>query len=133
MANYQLTARDIMQVEVATILGDLSISDAAEIMRLEGVRSLIVEPRSPDDPYGIITFSDIVSKVLAPGLDPADLQVHKIMTKPVVTIQPGMKVEYIARLFTQSGFGHTLVMDCGELLGVVSMTDLITETITDLE
>lgn len=130
MANYELTARDIMQVEVATILGDATISDAAEIMRLEGVRSLIVEPRNTDDPYGIVTYTDIVSKVLSQGLDPSKLQIHKVMTKPVVTIHPGMKVEYIARLFSQSGFGHTLVIDCGELLGVVSMTDLITETIT---
>lgn len=131
MANYDLTARDIMQVEIAAILGDASIVDAAAQMRFEGVRSLLIVPRSPSDPYAIITFSDIVNRVLAHGHDPAKMQVHEVMTKPVITVPPDMRVEYIARLFQQSKIGHVPVTDCGELLGIVSMTDLVTEVITE--
>jgi len=42
VANYALCARDIMQVEIATILGDASIGEAARLMLQEGVRSLLV-------------------------------------------------------------------------------------------
>jgi CBS domain-containing protein len=122
-----------MQIEVATILGDASISEATRYMLHEGVRSLLVEPRSEDDAYAIITYSDIVYKVLADGRDPNTVEVHEIMTKPVVTIPPDMRVEYIARLFRQTGIGHAPVMDRGKLLGVVSMTDVITEVIVDPE
>jgi len=131
VTNYKLTARDIMQVEIAAILGDATITEAAAQMRLEGVRSLIIVPRSPADPYAIITFSDIVNRVLAFGHDPNTMYVHQVMTKPVITIPPDMQVEYIARLFSQSKIGHAPVMDCGELLGIVSMTDLVTEVITE--
>jgi len=131
VANYDLTARDIMQVEIAAILGDATIVDAAAQMRYEGVRSLLIVPRSPSDPYAIITFSDIVNKVLSHGHDPAKMQVHEVMTKPLITVPPDMQVEYIARLFQQSKIGHVPVMDCGELLGIISMTDLVTEVITE--
>lgn len=131
MANYDLRARDIMQVEIATILGDLSVADAVRQMRIEGVRSLIVERRDRSDPYAIVTYSDIVSKVLAEGKDPEHVTVDSIMTKPLITIPPDMKVEFIARLFRQHGIGHAPVLECGELLGMVSMTDLITEIIAE--
>lgn len=131
VAKYDLCARDVMQVEIATILGDATVSSAAATMRLEGVRSLIIVPRHDSDPYAIITYSDIVHKVLSEGRDPDQVLVHEIMTKPVVTVPPEMKVEYIARLFRQMGIGHVPVMDCGNLVGIVSMTDLITEVITE--
>lgn len=131
MANYDLTARDIMQVEIAAILGDATIADAAAQMRYEGVRSLLIVPRSPSDPYAIITFSDIVNQVLAHGHDPARILVHEVMTKPLITVPPDMRVEYIARLFQQNQIGHVPVMDGGELLGIVSMTDLVTEVVTE--
>ena len=133
MANYHLQAKDIMQVELATILGDMTVAEAASLMRYEGVRSLLVEPRTPDDPYGIITYSDIVHKVLAEGRDPDKVEVHQIMTKPLITIGSDLQVEYIARLFKRSGIGHAPVVDDGKVLGIVSTTDLVTEVITEKE
>ena len=133
MANYKLQAKDIMQVDVATILGDMSVSEAASLMRFEGVRSLLVEPRTPEDPYGIITYSAIVYQVLAEGYDPDRVEVHRIMTKPLITLTPDLKAEYIARLFKQSGIGHAPVVEDEKVIGIVSLTDLITEVIAEVE
>ena len=55
------------------------------------------------------------------------------MTKPVITLNADMKVEFIARLFKQSGIGHAPVMEDGKVLGVVSMTDLVVEVIPEVE
>ena len=129
--NYQLRAKDIMQVEIASILADATVAEAAAQMRFEGVRSLIIVPRSDIDPYAIITFSDIVTRVLAKRLNPHTVTVEEIMTKPLITIPPNMEVEFVAQLFEQTGIGHVPVVDCGDLLGVVSMTDLVTEVITE--
>ena len=131
MANYHLRAQDIMHIEVATILDDATVMEAAHLMRLEGVRSLVIEPHDGDDPYGIVTYSDIVKRVLSVEKDPGTVRVHEIMTKPAIVVSPSMQVKYIARLFQQTGIGHVPVIDCGTLLGVVSMTDLITEVITE--
>lgn len=133
MANYHLRAGDIMQVEIATILGDLSVAEAARQMLYEGVRSLIVEPRSPTDPYAIITYSDIVNRVLAHKQDPAQITVDAVMTKPLITVPTSMPVEYIARLFREYRIGHVPVTDSGKLVGIVSMTDLVTEIIAETD
>jgi signal-transduction protein with cAMP-binding, CBS, and nucleotidyltransferase domain len=130
---YELTARDIMQTEIATILGDASVSDAAHQMRAEGVRSLIVVPRDEHDSLAIITYSDIVSKVLATGRDPERVAVDEVMTKPLITISPTMVAQHIAGLFKQTGIGHAPVIECNKLIGIVSMTDLITEVINEMK
>ena len=131
MTNYHLTARDIMQTEIATILPELTVQDAAALMRHNGVRSLIVEKDSEDDAYGLVTFADIVSKVLALGFDPAEMRVDEIMTKPLIVVNASLKVELIARLFAQHRIGHAPVIENHALIGVVSMTDLVTEVINE--
>ncbi len=131
MANYDLRAKDIMQVEVASVPPETTVQAAALRMKREGVRSLIVERSGPDDPYGIVTYSDIVSKVLALGMDPAEVSVEEIMVKPLVVVNPSLKVEHVARLFAQSGIGHAPVISGHRLVGVISKTDLIVEVITE--
>ena len=133
MANYHLRARDLMQTEIATILPELTVRDAAALMRHNGVRSLIVEKESEDDAYGILTYADIVDKVLAYGFDPAEVRVDEIMTKPLIVVNPSLKAEMIARLFAQHNIGHAPVIEDHRLMGIVSMTDLITEVITEPE
>jgi CBS domain-containing protein len=131
MANYHLCARDIMQTEVATVLPELTVQDAAALMRNQGVRSLIVEKDSDDDAYGLITYADIVTKVLAQGFDPAEIRVDEVMTKPLIVVNPSLKVEMIARLFAQHRVGHAPVIEDHKLVGIVSMTDLVVEVITE--
>jgi len=95
MVNYNLRAQDVMSVELATILEDATVAEAAQLMRLEGVRSLIVERHNDQDAYGIVTFSDIISQVLADGREPGQVKVHEIMNKPVVVIAPTLEVKYV--------------------------------------
>ena len=78
MANYHLCARDIMQTEVATVLPEFTVQDAAALMRNQGVRSLVVEKDTDDDAYGLITYADIVTKVLAQGFDPLDHELQAV-------------------------------------------------------
>jgi signal-transduction protein with cAMP-binding, CBS, and nucleotidyltransferase domain len=131
LVNNNLRARDIMQVELATILDDATVSEAVQQMRLEGVRSLLVEPHNDQDAYGIITHSDIVSKVLAQDRDPEKTRVYEVMAKPVISISPWLEVRYIARMFQTTGVSHLPVLDGHEIAGMVSMTDLVTEVIPE--
>jgi CBS domain-containing protein len=55
----------------------------------------------------------------------------EIMTKPAI-VAPSWRY-YIARLFKQVGIGHVLVAEGNKLLGIVSMTDLMTEVIAEPE
>ena len=86
------TAQDLMSTDVVTIDGSATAADAVEKMRDYGVRCLIVERRSEDDAYGIITQRDICYGVIAPGKDPAGVAVHEIMSKPLVLVNQDIDI-----------------------------------------
>jgi len=58
-----LKAADIMTKDVKTISGNATVADAVAKMKAEKVSSLVVERRSQEDAWGILTRKDVVSKV----------------------------------------------------------------------
>jgi len=122
-----LKARDIMTTEVVTVDGSASVAEAVRLMKEKGVRALIVERRSEDDAYGIVTQRDIVYSVMAERKDPTKVAVHEVMTKPLVVVNPNLDAVYVARLMAQKGLSRAPVIYEQKLQGVVSVTDLITK------
>lgn len=119
-----LKAKDVMTTDVVTIEGSATVADAVALMKSKGLRALIVERRSEEDAYGIVTETDVAYKVLAYGKDPASVRVHEIMTKPCIVVNPDLGVEYVARLFANTGIRRAPVIK-DKLLGIVSVTDLL--------
>ena len=119
-----ITAKDIMTPHVVTIRGSAPVADAVHLMRQKGLRALIVEPRHEHDPYGTVTESDIVYKVAAYGHDPKKMRVYQIMTKPCITVNPDLGVEYVARLFANTRIRRAPVVQ-GKLLGIISLSDIL--------
>lgn len=120
-----MQVKDIMTTTVVTIRGSASVAEAVELMKAKKLRALIVEPRSAQDPFGTITESDIVYNVAAFGHDPKKVRVYEVMTKPCITVYPELGVEYLARLFAQSRIRRAPVVDGKQLLGIVSISDIL--------
>ena len=91
------------------------------------LRALIVERRHEQDAYGIVTETDIVYKVAAYGVDPKKVRVFEIMTKPCITVNPDLGVEYVARLFANTRIRRAPVIK-DKLLGIISVTDILTKS-----
>jgi len=72
-------------------------------MRAKHIRSLIVDRDDETDAFGIITYSDLVTKVFAKKLDPAKMSIGEITTKPLIVINPNLRVEYVAQTIRQDG------------------------------
>lgn len=119
-----LKASDIMTEDVATIRGSATVAEAVKLMKLKNLRALIVDVRSSQDAYGIVTQTDIVYKVVAYGKDPEKMRVYEIMTKPCVVVNPDLGVEYVARLFANTGIRVAPIIK-GELVGIISVTDIL--------
>jgi CBS domain-containing protein len=119
-----LKAADIMTKDVATIRSSATVAEAVKLMRARDWRALIVERRHEQDAYGIISESDIVHKVIAYGKDPHRMRVYEVMTKPCIAINPDLGLEYVARLFAQHNLHRAPVIQ-GELLGIISLTDIL--------
>lgn len=119
-----MKAEEIMTREVVAISGSSTVSEAVSKMKEKGLRALIVEPRYAGDPYGMVTQTDIVYKVAAFGYDPKKMKVYEIMTKPCIVINPDLGVEYVARLFANTGIRRAPVVK-DHLLGVISISDIL--------
>lgn len=121
------TAKEIMTSQVITINASASVAEAMTLMRENNIRDLIVEPVSQADSYGMLTETDIVYKVAAQGLNPDNVPVGEIMTKPVIPIDPAMAVQDVARLFADNHIHRAPVIK-DNLLGIVTVFDIIRET-----
>ncbi len=119
-----IRVKDIMTKDVVTISGSATVAEAVKLFKDKGLRALIVEPRSDRDPYGMVTETDIVYKVAAYGKDPKVLRVFEIMTKPCIIVSPDLGVEYLARLFANTGIRRAPVVQNG-LKGIVSISDVM--------
>jgi len=123
-----IQAKDVMRRNVVTIDGMATVREAIAKMRSENVTSLIVNKRDARDAWAIVTITDLVREIIAPGRSPDDANVYEIMTKPVCTVPPDMDIRYVARFLYRVGVRRVPVEAQGELLGMLSLSDLVLKT-----
>lgn len=122
-----MKALDIMTKDVVTIRGSATVATAVRLMKEKGLRALVVDRAYDNDAYGIVTETDIIYKVTAYGKDPKQVRVYEIMSKPCIVVDPELSVEYVARLFANTGIRRAPVIH-GKLLGIISVTDILTKS-----
>ena len=117
--------RDVMKKEFDTVDGLDTIENALEKMKHVSSKCLIVNKRHDDDEHGMLLISDVARKVLARDKSPDRVNVYEIMAKPVIGVDHNMDVRYCARLFDQFDISRAPVYQNGEVVGIVSFTDLV--------
>jgi CBS domain-containing protein len=122
---YALRAQDIMTPAPEMITCAGTAADAIHIMRAKRIRSLIIDRDDENDAYGIVTYDDLVKKVFAKRLDPAKVLISDICTKPLIVVNPNLRVEYVAQLFAKTGISHAPIFSEHKLIGVISKSDLV--------
>lgn len=123
-----LKVSDIMTQEVIAIQDTATVAQAMALMQYHKVRSLIVEHPEGQTAYGIITERDIVYQVLAPGKDPHEIGIQALVREPCITAHPDLTVEELAQLLAASGIQRAPVINEQQILGIVSVTDLVMKT-----
>jgi len=117
--------RDVMKKQVDMIDGLTTIADALHKMKHVETKCLIVNKRNADDEYGVVLLSDIARQVLAYDRAPDRVNVYEVMSKPVITVDPAMDIRYCARLFDKFGLSRAPVIEGGQVIGIVSYTDML--------
>jgi len=120
-----IRVRDVMKPDFDMVDGMTTVSEALQRMQHVETKCLIVNKRHADDEYGIVLLSDIAKQVLARDKAPDRVNVYEVMSKPVVSVDPGMDIRYCARLFDRFGLSRAPVVEQGELVGIVSYTDMV--------
>jgi CBS domain-containing protein len=125
--------RDRMTRVVATTHSEVPVMAAREVMRKRALRHLpVVDQRGRL--VGIVTDRDLRQVVFAPTLrDRAPrinellqaLTVSDIMTRNVVAVRPGERIEHAARVMRERRLGALPVVERGRLVGILSEVDIL--------
>ena len=125
--------RDVMKTNFDLIDGRITVMEALKRMKHIDTKSLIVDKRHEDDEYGMLLISDVAKLVLGMDRSPERISVYEIMSKPVLSVDPGMDIRYCARYFERFGLTRAPVVDHGKVVGVVSYTDLVMKGLVKFE
>lgn len=102
---------------------EMTVLDAAVAMRQKGVGSVVVEDAGAL--AGIFTERDLLYRVVAAGLDPAQTSLADVMTKDVVGLEGDRPLSHALHLMHQHNFRHVPVLEQGKPIGMVSARDAL--------
>ncbi len=120
-----IRVRDVMKADYDMVDGMDTVASVLDQMLHVETKSLIVRKRNSDDEFGLVTLPDIARQVLAVDRAPERVNIYEIMTKPALTVSPDMDIRYCARLFSRLDISRAPVEENGEVLGIVSYTDMV--------
>jgi CBS domain-containing protein len=117
---------------VATVTPDTRVDEVASVLAQFGVGALVVsgDGRCVD---GIISERDIVRSIARHGRDTVDLTAGDLMTREVVTCSRSATIEQLMTEMTERRFRHVPVTEDGELVGIVSIGDVVNARVRNLE
>ena len=118
-----MLVRQVMTENVVTITPGLSLRAAAKLMADHKVGSVVVD--DPDGQgAGILTERDILRAVAADlDLDAETAGSH--LTTELVYAAPRWSLEEATEAMRRGGFRHLVVIDEGEVLGIISLRDVV--------
>ncbi len=118
-----VTLRDFMTSgDVLTIEPSATLGEAARALRKRDVGAAVVVEGG--EVVGIFTERDLL-RAIADSRHPDVGQVHSYMTPDPVTLPPHHSPSEAAQIMNERRFRHIPVMEGGELVGIVSIRDLM--------
>jgi CBS domain-containing protein len=121
--------RDAMTPVVVTVGPDHSLGAAAKVMSERRVgAAVVVDPEQPGP--GILTERDILDSLAADQV-PSEEKVGDHLATDLTFADPSWSLERAAEAMVKGGFRHLIVVDGGELTGMLSMRDIVKCWVTD--
>ena len=117
---------EVMTPDVVTLSSEASVADAAQVMVRGGFGSVVVVQGRML--LGILTERDVL-RAAAEEIDLREAPVDRWMTPEPETASPDLDTEDAAALMLSRGFRHLPVVADGELLGMVSLRDVLSARI----
>jgi CBS domain-containing protein len=117
------TVSKIMSGQLKTVGPDVSVVSAAKKMQTAKIGSLFV--KKGKNLIGILTDTDIVRRAVSTNKSLGKLTVEEIMTTPICSIEGSQPVDDAQDMMAELGVRHLAVTQAGEIVGVVSVRDLL--------
>lgn len=115
------------QLTPVSVSPETSVNEALRIMAEKNIGSVMV--MLGDKYLGIVTERDYSRKVVLKGKNSNDTLVSDIMSTDLPAVKPGDSIEYCMELMTGRNIRYMPVFDNTRLEGIISMSDVVKETI----
>ncbi|PTS81968.1 histidine kinase [Pseudomonas sp. HMWF032] len=122
--------RNKPQAAVYSVTPSTSVLDAVKLMAEKGIGALVVLDEK-GRLAGIVSERDYARKVALLERSSFDVAISEIMTADVLTVTPRDTSSYCMQLMTDRHLRHLPVLADGELIGLLSIGDLVKHTIAD--
>ena len=109
--------------DVLRIEADASVFEAVKLMVEANVGSLLVTEGG--EITGIVTERDYLRRVALEGRTDKETTVREIMSSPLIVVTPQTTIDECMALMTDRRIRHLPVVDGGEVVGVVSIGDVV--------
>lgn len=118
--------------EVVSVRPDDTVAAAVRLLREKNFGALVVSADG-STVDGIVSERDIVRHLDSSGEALLDDTVSNIATRTVTTCSPSDSVDSLMSLMTEGRFRHVPVVEDGQLVGVVSIGDVVKNRVAHLE
>ena len=125
--------KDVMVSDVVCVSPFAKLREALSLMKKHNVKSLVVEKQHPNDAYGLITYTNILKTVVAEDGDIDLLNVYDACAKPALAVGKSLAVRQVASLMTEHRVKRILVLEDNDLLGFVTMDDIMAVLLEQVE
>jgi CBS domain-containing protein len=110
---------------------DVTVFDALHLLANYGVGALLVMVE--DRLVGVLSERDYTRKVALQGLNSRETRVAEIMTPNVITVTPTTDTNACMALMSQKRIRHLPVVDGAQVIGMISIRDIMDDIIADHE
>lgn len=126
------TVRQLLEAKDAEIFAigpDAPVVEAIRLMAEKGIGALLV--MDGGGLVGIVSERDYARKVVLQGRSSADTPTREIMTSAVITVDVNDSADHCMQVVTEKRIRHLPVINNGQVIGVVSIGDLVRAVIED--
>jgi signal-transduction protein with cAMP-binding, CBS, and nucleotidyltransferase domain len=118
-----LRVKDLMTRSIISISVNKSVMEAASVMTVEGLSSVLL--KSENKIVGIITDHDIISRVVALGLNPKEVMTGEVMSTPLTSISEEASIEEAAERMRENKMRRLVVTNKVDIVGIIAESDII--------
>jgi CBS domain-containing protein len=115
--------KDLMTRNIVNISPETSVIEATRMMTTRDISSVLI--KSGDAFIGILTDRDVMSKVVALGLDPNDIMSEEIMSSPLITINEDTSIDEAAKKMRDNRIRRLVVINKKGVVGIISESDIV--------
>lgn len=117
------TAKDIMSKKVVSVEPSVSATEVAKLMDRNNVSCVVLMLN--EEPYGIITERDLLSKITALNKRSSEIRAEEIMSSPVTLVSSVTPADEVAQKMVENKIRRVVVLDGHQPVGIITVTDFV--------